>query len=178
MLITSCSNNDVSTTDINIPGQISYQTSNFSINVPQDWEIVERESFTSNVPIETLVGFRSNIKSEIFTANVNISESPLPPEISSKDFAKSSIASAQNRLSSYQQININDYELVYGEENIPTQIIEFSGKQSPIEPIVQFKQLFVTHNGIGYTITGAFLPSENESIVKQIDEMLDSFSLK
>jgi len=177
-MLTGCFGDTETVEDEEIePGKISYETSNFKINMPEDWEIIERQDFTSNVPIETVVGFRSNIKSEIFTSNVNISESQLPVEINSKDFAKSSISSAKNKLTSYKQINFQDYELEYKDESIPTYIIEFSGKQSPIEPIVQFKQIFISHNGIGYTITGSFLSDESESIVKQIDEMLDSFSL-
>ena len=178
LMFTGCSGNEDTTTEYATPGQSSYDSGHFTISVPQDWEVVERASFTSNVPIETVVGFRSNLKSEIFTANVSISETPLPPEIGSQDFAKSSVVSAQKRLNSYQQLSLQDHEFQHGETSIPTYIVEFSGKQSPIEPIVQFKQLFVVESGVGYTITGAFLPNEQENIVKQIDAMLDSFSLK
>ena len=94
VFLTSCggdeSGNDVDLTEV---GKTLYETSDFSIQVPKEWETVEKSSYPSNVPAQTQIDFRNNIKNEIFTANISISKKELPENISSEDFAKSSLGS-------------------------------------------------------------------------------------
>ncbi len=153
-------------------GNVIYENNNLSIQIPKSWEIIDRSSFTSSVPTETIVGFRNNIKSDIFTANVNISQKQLEqsdsPQV--KDFAKSSMEIHKNNLIGYQLLNEKESGNSY--------FTEFEGKKSASEQIIHFRQMYVIKDNLAYTITGAYLPNEDESIVTTIGEMLDSFSLK
>jgi len=160
------------------PVQTTYSGSTFTIYTPDGWTILEPKSFTSNVPQNTLVGFMSNIKNEVFTANVNVVYMALDKEIDARDYAKSNVMTAQKALISFKEIGKEEYDFAYGEDVIKTYISTFEGKKNVQEPIVRFKQLYVVLNTDAYVITGAYLPSENESIVKTVDEMLHSFSLK
>ncbi len=180
LALTSCfGGDDTSNTDGTIEaGKIVYETSEFAILAPQDWEILEKSTFPSTVPSNTEVGFRNNIKSEIFTANVNINTTAFADTISSKDFAKSTMSEAKSSLLSFQEVESLDHQVAIGDKVVNTVINEFQGKKSAIDPIIRFLQLYVTDNGIAYTVTGAYLPNEDESVVKMIEEMLDSFSLK
>lgn len=159
-------------------GKTLYSGEGFEISVPQDWEVLERDDFTANVPAETQVAFRNNEKSEIFTANVNVTKNILNEEVSSIDFAKSSVAKISQSLLSFEKVREEDYAFADGDEAINTLWIEFQGKESATSDLIRFKQLFVVKNKAAYTITGAMLPTEQESIVKQIDEMLNSFTLR
>lgn len=160
------------------PNFKTYENAAFSISLPNDWEIIDSKSFTSNVPQETLIGFRNNMKNEVFTANVNISQTKLPDTTTSNDFGKSTLLKAKESLVGFIETSKEDFALIYGDQEITTFISGFEGKKTPADPIVRFKQLYVAYNGAGYVITAAYLPAEDESVVKMTDEMLHSFSLK
>ncbi|MFC1751417.1 hypothetical protein ACFL2V_21800 [Pseudomonadota bacterium] len=64
-----------------------YDNNILSISIPKDWDILEEDDFTADVPQETLVVFRNNVKNENFTANINIVRKQLLEKLSSKDFA-------------------------------------------------------------------------------------------
>lgn len=165
---------DTSTTSV----QTTYSGSGFTISSPEGWTILEPKNFTSNIPKDTVVAFMSNIKNEVFTANINIIQVVLDKEVDSRDYAKSNVMTAQKALISFKEIGKEDIVVPYGKDGIQTYLSTFEGKKNVQDPIVRFKQLYVSFNKTGYIITGAYLPSENESIVKTIDEMLHSFSLK
>lgn len=147
-----------------------YETSEFSMNVPAEWEVLEKENFTSNVPAGTLVAFRSNIKNEIFLANVNVYKKELEEEISTEDYAKSNIAKIKNSMISFKEIA--------QETKGDGVLYQYEGKRLASDPSLLFKQLFIVKNGMAYTVTAAHLTTEDGTIVKIIDRMLDSFIVK
>lgn len=160
-------------------GKLSYQGKNFSILFPKDWEAIEKDSFTSNVPAETVVGFRNNIKNDTFTANVNVAETQLTDKtILSKDFAKSTLANAKKHLVNFNQISLSDYRFPSGDKGIDTFIADFEGRKTASESTIHFKELYVVNGSIGYTVTGAYLPTEDNNVVLVVDEMLKSLALK
>lgn len=160
------------------PNFVTYDHTAFSIQVPKDWETIDSKSFTSNIPAETMVGFRNNIKNEVFTANVNVSMTKIPEEVTSADFGKSTLLKAKESLVGFKEISKEDYTLKYGDQEIATFTSGFEGKKTPADPIVRFKQLYIAYDGAGYVITSAYLPVEDETVVKNMDAMLHSFSLK
>ena len=180
-VLSGCFGSTGSTTGTGIasnPNYITYETATFVIAYPKDWEVIDSKSFTSNVPPETIVDFRNNIKNEIFTANSNISQVPLPPEVISADFGKSTLLKSKESLVSFQELSKEEFVIKYKDQDITTFISGFEGKKSPSDPIIKFKQLYIAYQGTGYVITSAYLPTEDEGVVKMTDEMLHSFSLK
>lgn len=160
------------------PNYNTYEGTGFSIHYPKDWEVINGKSFTSNVPTETIIAFRNNIKNEIFTANTNISKTQIPETINSEDFGKSTLLKSKESLVGFKELSKEEITFPYGESEIKTFISGFEGKKTPSNPIVRFKQLYLANQGQGYVITSAYLPTEDESVVKMCDEMLHSFSLK
>ncbi len=157
--------------------ETSYEQADFSILIDSDWEIIEKNQFTSGVPKNTVVVFRNNMQNEIFTANINISKISINDNSTAKDFALNSIEEAKNNLSSFTDISSEEYQIPQIENSVPAYRIVFQGKESPSSVKVRFDQIFVINNGVGYTITGAYMPKEEENIVNNIKEMLESFSL-
>jgi len=155
-----------------------YETSSFSVAIPRDWEIIEAKDFTSNVPTDTVVAFKNNIKHEQFTANANISMMGLEEKISTLDFAKSTKSKIQESLISYEELSMTDLVILVGGVEKNAILLNFKGKKSAADAIINFKQLYIVNNKTGFTLTTASLPDEDESVVKYIDEMIDSFSLK
>ena len=173
-LLTGCfggDNTEVTTSNL-------YQESDFSISVAKDWVTIERGDFTSNISPKTAVGFRSNLRNEVFTSNVNIVITSIDKEITAGDFAKSNLSKIRSSLLSYQEGSTSAITIPFGDAESNGYKVQFSGKQGPSQPIVQFDQVYAVNNGLAYQVTGAYLATEDESVVKQIGEMLDSFSLR
>lgn len=182
ILFTGCGGSS-SSTNTSAPlkeGNLIYENSSYSIQIPKAWEVIDKTSFTSTVPPETMIGFRNNIKSDIFTANINVAQKQLrqTDSASVKDFAKSSLEISRNNLIGYQLFNEKESKMNYGKEGLATYYTEFEGKKSASEQIIHFKQLYIISDATSYTVTASYLPNEDESVVTALGEMLDSFSLK
>lgn len=162
------------------PGKVAYDSDTFSVQIPKDWQTIDKNSFTSNVPAETIVGFRNNIKNDIFTANVNIAQKQLDAKsvVTVKDFGKSTLEVLKNNLIGFQLLNEKDDKMNYGKDGLATYKTEFEGKKSASEPVIHFQQLYVINNGTAYTVTAAYLPNEDVTVVTTIGEIFDSFLLK
>lgn len=178
LLLSACGNDtkdpDQIKKEAEAAGKIIYDTEELSIQLPKDWEVIEKNSYPSNVPPEIVVGFRNNIKSDIFTANLTIAKKELAGETLTRDFAKSSLAMIKKSLMGFNLISENEGKT--GE--MDTYILEVEGKKNSSEPIIHFKQLYIVNRGFGYTFTASYLPTEDESVVNALQEMLDSFALK
>lgn len=159
-------------------GEMEYGTPDFSILAPQDWETIEKSDFTSSVPAETIAVFRNNIKSEIFTANVNISTVKVEKGISPSDLAISSRTRAENSLVSFEEISLTNVEVPFGEIFMPGARLIFTGKKSASDPIIYFDQIYVIHEELGFIVTSSSLAEEDETVVNYLDRMLNSFALK
>lgn len=153
----------------------NYETNEFQISYPSDWEVIDSTSYTSNVPPQTIVAFRNNIKSEVFTANLTVNKSELLEVVSSLDFAISSLAKAKSTLVSFEEINNEDYSIEFNDNTIETSITEFQGKKTASDPPVRFKRLYLVNGNQAFTVTGAYLSSEDEAVIQAIDDMLRSF---
>lgn len=175
---TSSPSTGTSTSNPSNPNLSTYQGAGFTIAYPTAWEVLESTSFTSNVPTETVVVFRNNLRNEIFTSNVNITKSQIPETITPEDYGKSTLIKDKEGLVNYNEISKTALTYKVGNVDVKTFIANFEGKKTATESIVHFKQLYIVNKGTAYTITGAYLPNEDESIVKAIGEMLNSFLLK
>lgn len=159
------------------PSEVLYEGGDFSLIVNKDWEIIETDSFTSNVPLETIVGFRNNLKNEVFTANLNIAKFEVQEGINSRDLGKSTIAKAKQSLLAFQELKSENYVLKNGNLEIETIISDYEGKKSASEPIINFRQLYIVKESVAYILTAGYLPGEAESTLTLLDKMLKSFRL-
>lgn len=181
LTLTACGSDETDDGTIKNPSEASksnYETNEFKISYPSDWEVIDSTNYTSNVPPQIMVAFRSNIKNEVFTANLNISKNDLNEDISSMDFAKSSMAKAKSTLVSFEEISNENYSVELNGEPVETLITEFQGKKIASDPTVRFKRLSLVKGNQAFTVSGAYLPSEDEGVINAIDEMLRSFVLK
>jgi hypothetical protein len=164
--------------DLAKQGKILYQGTDFTIAIPDRWEVISKDDFTSNFPAETAVAFRNNVKNEIFTANITISVQPLEVDIPAEDFGKNSIKKQKEYILDFKDTRNSVQDLTYQNGKIKTYFVQSEGKKSAIDPLVKFAQLFIVNNKKAYTITAAYLPNEDENVVNAINEMINSFALK
>ncbi len=157
----------------------TYQSSDISIIYPNDWEVMNSSDFTSNVPASTVVVFRNNLKNDIFTANLNISQAEIPLGTTNEDFALQTLNTQKYNLVGFTEILRENYNIKTGTETEESTIIStFQGRKTITESLVEFKQTYIARNGFGIIITAAYLPNEEQSVVMMLDEMLRSFALK
>lgn len=169
---------DTTTTDLEKQGKVMYQGKDFTIVIPQKWDVISPEEFTSNYPKEVVISFRNNIKNEIFTANITIAVTALENEISSEDFGKNSVKKQKEFIPEFKETKTSKQDLTFKEEKILTYFIQSEGKKSAQDPLLKFAQLFAVYNKKAYTISASYLPTEDENVVNAINEMINSFSLK
>lgn len=155
-----------------------YTTNDFNIEIGQDWESITGNQIPSAAPRDLQVAFQANIKNSKFTANVNVTAVDLGQSISSEDFAKESLRKIQSGLLGYNELSRENVSINVGEDSQTVENIKFEGKQAAAEPLIRFSQIYVTNENMGYVVTAAYLPDEQESIVNVSEEMLKSFTLE
>ncbi len=159
-------------------GKVVYAGSDFQLLTPQDWEKLEKADFTAAVSSDIVVAFRNNVKSDLFTANVSISKTVLDKEMTSAYLAASTLSKAKVKLVGFAQGDESEIDVNKGTEKVKAKLVHFSGRKSASDPVVQFDELFVVDGDTLFLLTGAYLATEDESVVKQVGEMLNSFALK
>ncbi|MBT3705220.1 hypothetical protein HOG17_05590 [Candidatus Peregrinibacteria bacterium] len=157
----------------------TYKSSDISIIYPNDWEVLNSSDFTSNVPASTVVVFRNNLKNDIFTANLNISQAEIPLGTNNEDFALQTLNTQKYNLVGFTELLRENYNIKTGEETEESTVLStFQGRKTITESLVEFKQTYIARNGFGIIVTAAYLPNEEQSVVMMLDEMLRSFALK
>lgn len=174
---------DLTPSDKKTEGFHSYSTGEFSMQIPDEWEVVTAEKFQSNVPQNTLIAFRNNVKDEKFTANVVVIKNDLPQEqtLSSLDYAKSLHQKMSQDLSSYVEIAVEQMKIfVDGKEN-ETVFLYALGREQPESEIKKFIQISAVKGKTAYIALGSMLSTENEmntALTEKIVTMIRSFEVK
>jgi hypothetical protein len=150
-----------------------YTTTDFSISYPKDWEVLTKDKFPSNVPATTVIVFRNNLKSDIFTANLNISQAAVKAQTTSEDFAIATINTSKYNLIEFKELSRQ--EVVIGKEK--TLLVNFQGRKTITESMVNFQQTYAVRNGFGLIVTAAYLPTEDQNVVTKLGDMIKSFTL-
>lgn len=168
ILLTGCfgGSDDSKKEEKKIEGFHKYSTEEFSLQVPDEWETLTPLNFPSDIPKNTLVAFRNNLRNPKFTANVVIVKNELSQEISITDYSK-----AQHQKLKEQLYNVNELKL---EENK----IIVEGKETEDSELKRFIQVSAIKGKNAYIAIGAFLASEDEGLAKKIETMVESFEAK
>jgi len=155
-----------------------YETNAFSIIIPKDWEVIEKDKFTSDVPQETVVVFRNNVKNENFTANVNIVQNNLQQATSSVEYSKLVNNRQKSGLFDFKETKRNTIKVKIGGKDEDTILTAFEAKKSVDEKVVRYIQTYAVKGNSAYIVTGALSPQENDSTVKTVEDMVQSIVLK
>jgi len=155
-----------------------YQTDEYSIYYPAEWEVIEKNDFTADIPKETQVVFRNNVKSDIFTANVNVSKTDISDRLTSKEYANEIINSQNKNLKNFKELAKEEVTLKIGESDINTFVYAFQGKQRTIDETVKFIQTYLAKGNSGYIATCAVSLSEDEHTSTICENMVRSLNVK
>lgn len=156
----------------------TYDTNILSIGIPKNWEILEQDDFTSEVPQETLVVFRNNVKNETFTANINVVRKRLLEPLSSKEFAIQTNNRQREGLTDYKEISKDDFTVPVADRQEETYLVGYEARKSPDERLVRYLQVYAVKDNFGYIVTGAISPQESIDISNLVGTAVRSFQLK
>lgn len=161
------------------PNKVIYESSDFNITVPRDWEILDNEKLPAGSPQSIIVAFKNNIKNKKFIANMNVSEYDTKDQkTTQEEVVKSMKDNFKNTLIDFKDLGDQKVNVNANKTPISAIITTFSGKSDAIEDSKNFKQLYVENNNIAYIITTSYGQDEDPEVIAKIDETINSFELK
>lgn len=150
----------------------------FKIVIPREWDVIEKKDFTSEVPQETLLVLRNNVKNEDFTANANVVRRDLQTTKETLEYAKEVINREKTGLYNYKELQRNTVKILIGDKSVDTYSISFEGAKDPASPVLRFFQTYAVKDKFAYIVTGAVSTKENDNNIKTVQDIVKSFSLK
>lgn len=155
-----------------------YNNNEFSLNFPADWDIIQPKDFTSDIPAETQVVIRNNIKNEDFTANINIIKHSFQSAAkNSLDYGQEILNRQKSGLLNYRETKKEIVKRTISGQTIDTYVVEFEAKLNQTDPILKFIQTFATKGNNGYTALGSYSTQENSLVMNQVMETVKSFQV-
>lgn len=160
------------------PGEILYETDEYSFIRPQTWEIIEKDQFPPETPGSIILVVRNNLRSEVFTANLNILKSEFEGGITSEILYEQALKRSKNNLIEFKATGKEEKTINAGGKAQKAIIYNFQGKFVATSPVTHFKQLIIGYNNSGYVLTGTYLLNEDAATIEKIDTMINTFNLK
>jgi len=155
----------------------TYSNNQFSFSFPAAWDIIEPKDFTSEIPRETLVVVRNNIKNDTFTANINVVMNDLQTSKSSLDYAKEILNRQRTGLLDYKETKREIANVEVGGQNQETYYTEFEARLNQTDPVTKFVQTYAVKDKAGYIIMGAYSLQENTTVTDQVANAVKSFKI-
>ena len=150
----------------------------FTITIPREWDVIESKNFTSEVPPETAIVVRNNVKNDTFTANVNVVKRGLQGTMESLEYAKEVINRQKTGLYNYKENKQELTKIQIGDKSFDTYLERFEGKKDASSDLVDFIQIYGVKGNLGYIVTGAYSPQETGSNISTVEGIVKSFLLK
>lgn len=155
-----------------------FENSEFSFNHPTEWEIITPGNFTEEIPLQTEIVVRNNIKNDLFTANFSVVKIDLNENKNSKDFASEIINNQKQDLTNFNLQTEEETSIQIGENQDTTNFVVFQGKLENNNPTVRFSQIYATKNKSGYIATCGTSEEIQDDVPRICDAMVKSFQLK
>ncbi|PIQ77476.1 hypothetical protein COV82_04305 [Candidatus Peregrinibacteria bacterium CG11_big_fil_rev_8_21_14_0_20_46_8] len=178
LLLTGCFGGDDDSINGAPTGMHTYATNEFRIAIPNAWEILEAHQFTSDIPPNTLIAFRNNVRNENFTANVAIIRNPLAEEISTSDYARLLVEKLKTELIGYRELQIENRTIQVGENQHNTLFIYVEGRDHAASDLKQFIQISGVKEKNAYIAIGSFLADEAETTADLVGSMIRPFEMR
>jgi len=146
----------------------------FAACLPKDWRVLSQDTLQQlGVPEETVTAFQFSVPHAGQLDTVTVTREPLSEELSTTEYSQSNVL-AVSALPEYQLI---DKETVYIDGNESALHI-FSARPSSDQPIRRYYQVSATQERTGYTFTGSFPLSIQDSEADQVKFILKNVSFK
>lgn len=158
-------------------GYTTYKTEEFSIMVPEKWEVINENEFTTDVPEVTVAVFRNNVKNETFTANVNIVMKKLQEPADTMEYAKMVVNRQSSGLVNYKELAKETVQMWIEGKETATLLNRFEAKKTAEDNTVRYVQTYGVKGDNAFIVTGSFAPQESESVLQTVEKIVKSFRL-
>ena len=155
-----------------------YETADYTVTLPKEWDVIGKDKFTSDIPQNTDVVFRNNVKNETFTANINILKNKLLQTITTSDYAKMVLNREASGLTDYSEKRRDSYNVSIGGANNASLLAEFEGRKSTGDQLVHYVQVYAVKNNDAYIVTAAVDPKDTSGVLNTVQNIVKSFKVK
>lgn len=181
ILLTGCFGTD-DTGTVPAPDDTSSQTktytnSEFSIKFPASWDVIDPRDFTSEIPPETVIALRNNIKNDTYTANINIVKNNLQTTKSSLDYAKEVLNRQKTGLLDYKETKREIVKIIVSGQPQETYYTEFEARLNQTDPVIKFAQTYAVKDRAGYIAMGAYSLQENSVVIEQVNTSVKTLNI-
>ncbi len=181
LTLTACSggdNTNVQTGGNNSskPFYSSYSTSEFSIDVPEEWELIN--DFNGKYPEEIQIAFRSNMQEPDYSTNVAVFREDNPEKLTNMDYSQLKLKEHKKSLINYSLLGQEEVTLQVSGGESKSFINTIEGQNSFSGPTLTFQQTYLTRGGDAWTVTASYSNDVDAYDIELIDHMLKSFTLK
>lgn len=149
---------------------------NGSVNacLPKGWKVLSRDQLTTlGVPEETVAAFQFETPHAGQLDTVTVTKEPLSQALSTPEYSASNML-AVSTLPEYKLID----KIVVTVDGAESAIHVFSARPSPDQPVRRYYQLSATVEKTGYTFTGSFPLSVEDSEANEVLFILKNASFK
>lgn len=151
----------------------------FTITIPREWDMIEKKDFTKDVPPETVLVFRNNIKNEDWTAAVVITKANFQIARDSLEVAKYVLNREKTSLYEFKEVRDRELRRIKtGNQQTDTYVSYFQGKEKADSTLIQYIQTYASRGNTAYIVTGSISTKENENNRKTVEDIVKSFALK
>ncbi len=149
-----------------------FWNSSFAACLPKGWKVLSRDTLTQlGVPEETVAAFQFDTPHAGQLDTVTVTREPLTQDLSTTDYNNSNVL-AVSALPDYKLID-KIVSFIDGKE---TAVHVFSARPAPEQPVRRYYQLSAVHDNTGYTFTGSFPLSIQDSEASQVEFILKNIS--
>lgn len=179
LLLGGCGGGDETKTASEVPkGYTVYESSEFSLQYAENWEVITPRDFVSEIPKGTMVGFQRVPKDEIFTPNIGVLKNELPKETPSIDYAKGLIQHHASALLNYKEISREEVNVGVGDTTFPSLFVIFEGKEKADADAKIFLQISVVKKQTAYLATAAYLKTMDDAMRSEMTQAVKSLHVK
>lgn len=175
LLLTACFSGGSPVLDGKIDGS-KFISSDFSLTIPQDWEVVQE--FDNTYPDNTVVAIRNHVKNTDFVANVNVTYSTIDSDIDVKKLAAQMLNTHKTTLTDFKEISHGDFPITVKGDAATSVLNVFEGRQGPSSPALRFLQTYGYQGSNVYIVTGTYSVNEEMFAREKVENTLKSFEIK
>ena len=156
----------------------TFDNKEVSIQYPANWKLKSGNQINTDLQDSVVAIMTSNFRDPFFTPVITVERVAVGESVGSVNFAEATIEANEEELVSYEELERKDITTLIGAGAVNTKLVRFRGKQGLDGQVLEFLQIFLVKDGIGYTVTAAYDPNDEENEAAKLVQSLETFSLK
>lgn len=155
-----------------------FDNKTISIQYPVNWNLKTGSQIDTDMQDSIIAIMTSNFKDPFFTPVITIEQIGVSEEVSSVEFAEQTMKNNEIELINFNELERKDVTTYIGANPVNTKLTRFSGKSTLDDQVLEFLQIYLASGGVGYTVTAAYDPNDEENEATKLVQSLGTFSVK